>query len=111
HSGSGKNREHWTVSSLGEDVESVAKALGLKRMILIGHSMGGPVALMAAKRMPGKVVGIIAVDTLQNAEFKRPEEMTKKFLEDFAADFAGTLRTAFPGLLHEKTDPDLKKWL
>ena len=109
HSESGKNREHWTVSSLADDVESVAKALGLNRIILIGHSMGGPVALMAAKRMPGKVIGIVAVDTLQNTEFKRPEEMTKKFLEDFATDFSGTLRTTFPGMLPEKTDADMRK--
>jgi sigma-B regulation protein RsbQ len=111
HGESGKNREHWTVSSLAGDVVSVAKALGLKRMILIGHSMGGPIALMAAERMPGKVVAVVAVDTLQNAEFKRPEEMSKKFLADMEADYEGTLRATFPGLLHEKTDPELRTWL
>jgi pimeloyl-ACP methyl ester carboxylesterase len=56
------------------NVESVVKALGLKRVILIGHSMGGPVALLAAKRMPGKVIGGIGVDTLQNVEFKCPKK-------------------------------------
>jgi pimeloyl-ACP methyl ester carboxylesterase len=111
HGESGKTRQNWTVNSLGQDVESVAKALGLKRMILIGHSMSGPVALVAAHRMPGKVVGIIAVDTLQNAEFTRPEDVSKKFLDDFAKDYEGTLSVTFPGLLHEKTDPDLGKWL
>ena len=111
HGESGKTRQNWTVSSLGEDVESVAKALALKRMVLIGHSMGGPVALIAAGRMPGKVVGIVAVDTLQNAEFKRPEDVSRKFLDDFAKDYDGTLRVTFPGLLPEKTDPDLSQWL
>jgi pimeloyl-ACP methyl ester carboxylesterase len=111
HSQSGKTREHWTVSSLAGDVESVAKALGLKRMILVGHSMGGPVALMAAKRMPGKVVGVVAVDTLQNAEFKRPEEATKKFLADFEADFQGTVRITYSGLLPKDVNADLQNWL
>jgi pimeloyl-ACP methyl ester carboxylesterase len=48
---------------------------------------------------------------LQNAEFKRPEEEAKKFLDNFAKDYDSTLRGAFPGLVHEKTDPDLSKWL
>src|SRR5262249_13910293 len=78
HGESGKDRKVWTVSSLAGDVEAVVKELGLKRVILIGHSMGGPVALRAAKRMPGTVVAVIGVDTLQNAEFKMPKEVTKK---------------------------------
>jgi pimeloyl-ACP methyl ester carboxylesterase len=111
HGESGKDRKQWTVSGLARDVESVAKALSLKRMVLIGHSMGGPVALMAAKELPGKVVAVIGVDTLQNAEFKMPEEVKQKFLADFDADFKGTLRTAMPGMVHEKTDPDLRRWI
>jgi pimeloyl-ACP methyl ester carboxylesterase len=111
HGESGKDRQVWSVSGLAGDVEAVVKALGLKRVILVGHSMGGPVALLAARRMPGTVIAVIGVDTLQNAEFKMPEEVSKKFLEDFEKDFKGTMRAGFAGLVHEKTDPDLKKWL
>jgi len=111
HGESGKMRKHWTVSDLAGDVETVANGLGLQRCILVGHSMGGPVAVLAAKRMPGKAVAVIGVDTLQNAEFKMPEEVTKKFLDDFATDFKGTLETALPGMLPEKVDPELKRWI
>jgi pimeloyl-ACP methyl ester carboxylesterase len=89
----------------------VVQALGLKDPILVGHSMGGPVALIAAKRMPGKVIGVIGVDTLQNAEVKMPEEVTKKFLADFATDFKGTMRSGFDLMLTERTDAELKNWL
>jgi pimeloyl-ACP methyl ester carboxylesterase len=111
HGESGKNRKTWTVDSLAGDVETVAKSLGLKRVILVGHSMGGPVGLLAAKRMPGKVVAVIGVDTLQNAEAKMPEEMRKKFLDAFESDFKGTMQTGLNGMLAEKSDADLKKWL
>jgi pimeloyl-ACP methyl ester carboxylesterase len=111
HGESGKDRKNWNVGSLAADVEAVAQALGLKRVILVGHSMGGPVALMAAKRMPGKVVLVVGVDTLQNAEAKMPEEATKKFVGAFEADFKGTMRGGIPNLLPEKADPDLVKWL
>jgi pimeloyl-ACP methyl ester carboxylesterase len=111
HGESGKDRKTWTTSSLAADVEAVVKDLGLKRVILIGHSMGGSVALLAAKRMPGTVVAVLGVDTLPNAEFKMPEDVRKKFMEGFESDFKGTLHAALPGMLHDKTDPDLKKWL
>ena len=111
HGESGKDRKAWTTAALAGDVEAVVKDLGLKRVILVGHSMGGPVALQAAKRMPGTVVAVIGVDTLQDAELKRPDEMTRPLLDTIEKDFKGTVRATFAGLLAEKTDPELKKWL
>jgi sigma-B regulation protein RsbQ len=111
HGESGKDRKSWTVGDLADDVKAVVKTLGLKRVILVGHSMGGPVALAAAKRLPGTVVGVIGVDTIQNVEVKMPEEATKKFLQSFESDFKGTMRGGMNGLLSEKVDPELKKWL
>ena len=80
HGESGKWRKAWTADGLADDVEAVVKVLGLKRVILVGHSMAGCVALLAAKRMPGTVVAVIGVDTLQNAEFKLPEEVREWWL-------------------------------
>jgi pimeloyl-ACP methyl ester carboxylesterase len=112
HGESSKDRKEWTVSSLADDVAAVVKELGLKRVVLVGHSMGGPVALMAAKKMPGVVVGVIGVDTLQNVEFKMPEEAVKGLLDRFEQDFKGTVGGGFVGgLLAEKSDEGLKKWL
>lgn len=111
HGESGKERKEWSVNALAADVAAVAKALGLKRVILVGHSMGGPVALAATQVMPGTVVAVVGVDTLQNAEFKPPEELRKKFLQGFEADFKGTMRAGLNGMLPEKADPALKTWL
>ena len=111
HGESGKDRKSWTIESLAEDVDTVAKELGLKRVILIGHSMGGHVSLVAAKRMPGTVVAVVGVDTLQDAEFKMPEEVREKFMKLFEADFKNAMKIALPGMLPEKVDPDLKKWI
>jgi pimeloyl-ACP methyl ester carboxylesterase len=111
HGESGKGRKAWTADGLAGDVEAVVKALALKRVILVGHSMGGPVALLAAKRMPGTVVAVIGVDTLQNAEFKLPEEVRKSILDGVEKDFKGTVRAMFDKLLPEKADAEVKKWL
>jgi pimeloyl-ACP methyl ester carboxylesterase/nicotinamidase-related amidase len=111
HGESGKGRKEWTADGLARDVEAVVKALGLKRVILVGHSMGGLVALLAAKRMPGTVVAVIGVDTLQNAEFKLPDDVTKPILDGLQKDFKGAVRTMFDGQLPKKADAEVKKWL
>jgi len=111
HGESGKDRKVWSTAGLASDVEAVAKSLGLKRLILLGHSMGGPVALLAAKRMPGTVVAVVGVDSLHNAESQLREEERTKFLADFNKDFKGTMRVVVSGMAHEKTDAELREWL
>jgi pimeloyl-ACP methyl ester carboxylesterase len=111
HGESGKDRKVWSAAGLAGDVEAVAKSLGLKRVILVGHSMGGPVALLAAKRMSGTVVAVVGVDSLHNAESQLPEEVRAKFLADFDTDFKGTMRLVVGGMVNEKTGAELKEWL
>jgi pimeloyl-ACP methyl ester carboxylesterase len=67
--------------------------------------MGGPISLAAAKRLPGTVVGVIGVDTLQNAEIKPDPEQMKPFLDGLEADFKGTMRMGLRGMLPENVDP------
>jgi pimeloyl-ACP methyl ester carboxylesterase len=59
HGDSGRNRAKWTIPSYSEDVAAVVKKLNLKKVILIGHSMGGDVIPEAALGLPGRVVGLI----------------------------------------------------
>ena len=111
HGASGTDRKAWTVEALAGDVEAVVKDLKLKRVILVGHSMGGPVALLAAKRLPGTVVAVVGVDTLQDAEMKRPEELVKSLTAGLEKDFKETVGGMAGGLLPEKSDAKLKEWL
>jgi pimeloyl-ACP methyl ester carboxylesterase len=111
HGESGKDRKTWTTDGLAADVATVVKALDLKRVILVGHSMGGPVALLAAKKMPGTVVAVIGADTLQNAEYEMPKEAREQFMQAFENDFKGTMRGGLPGLVGQKADSELKNSL
>jgi len=90
HGESGSDRQAWTTTSLGVDVKAVIEQLQLERVIVVGHSMGGRVALEAARLLPGRVIGIIGVDTLQNADAKLDPDQTEAFLAGFANDFAAT---------------------
>jgi pimeloyl-ACP methyl ester carboxylesterase len=62
HGESGSDREMWSMSSLGGDVAAVIEDLGLHRAVLVGHSMGGPVIMEAAKLVPNQIIGLVAVD-------------------------------------------------
>lgn len=89
HGESGLERKNWTVESFGDDVKTVVAKLNLKRVVLIGSSMGGPIALEAARRMPERVVGIVPVDTLQNVENKLTPEQLEGVFKAMEADYKG----------------------
>ncbi|WP_250480962.1 alpha/beta fold hydrolase [Caballeronia sp. GAOx1] len=49
------------IEDLANDAEGVIEALGLKRFVLVGHSMGGKVAQLIASRRPEGLEGLVLV--------------------------------------------------
>jgi len=78
---SGNTRTNWTIAAMGEDVVAVIKKLKLNRVVLVGHSMGGPVIVEAAKLIPKKIVGLVPVDILQNIDFVWTDEFITGFID------------------------------
>jgi len=70
---SGTGRRDWTMETFGQDVAAVVDTLDLDQVILVGFSMGAPVALEAALQMTDVVVGVILVDALKNPTQETPE--------------------------------------
>jgi pimeloyl-ACP methyl ester carboxylesterase len=93
HGESGADREAWSMTTLGGDVQAVVENLNLERVVLVGHSMGGVVALEAARLMPQRVVGIVGVDTLHDAEVEYSPELAREAVALFRADFRETMVT------------------
>jgi pimeloyl-ACP methyl ester carboxylesterase len=88
HGRSGARRERWSLDALGADVAALVEHLGPKKVILVGNSLGGPVALDAARRLgTERVRGVVAVDTLHNVEAEWPEESWRRQLESYRQDF------------------------
>jgi pimeloyl-ACP methyl ester carboxylesterase len=48
--------------SMASDVIAVTERLGLERFVLVGHSMGGRVAMRVAGRHPERLAGLVIVD-------------------------------------------------
>jgi len=106
HGQSGAGRKDWTMPAFGQDVVSVVEALGLKRVVLIGHSIGGPVVLEAARRMPGQVAGLVLVDTLVDFEQRPAADEMEKFLSKLQADYRGTTTAMVSQLLFSASTPE-----
>ncbi|HEX5882941.1 MAG TPA: alpha/beta hydrolase [Pyrinomonadaceae bacterium] len=92
HGESGLERKNWSIESYGDDVKAVVTELDLKRVVLVGSSMGGPIALEAARRMPERVVAIVPVDTLHNVEEKMPAEQLDAVMKQLRADYKGAVK-------------------
>ncbi len=89
HGKSSAKRSSWSLEAMGADVAELMRFLKLGKVILIGNSLGGPTALEAARILgPGQVLGVVAVDTLQNVEMVWPEEGFNQMLAAYQADFA-----------------------
>ncbi len=75
HGVSGDNRENWSMSAFGEDVAAVINKLKLKEVVLVGFSLGGPIIVETANKIPEVVKGLIFVDTMQDPDFQYSPEM------------------------------------
>ena len=109
HGESGLDRKTWSVESFGDDVKTVVTKLDLKRVVLIGSSMGGPITLEAAKRMPERVIGIVPVDTLQDVESKVPPDQLDAVLKAMEADFKGANARLLSQFFFSPTTPQAVK--
>lgn len=106
HGESGKNREKWDIFGFARDVRAVMENEKIRRAVLVGNSLGGPVALEAARLVPDKVLGIVAVDTFQ-VLMNPPANYFQQQARAFRADSTGTIRKMVGQLFHKDIDPEL----
>lgn len=111
HGQSKADRTAWSVTSLAGDVEAVVKKLDLNNVMLVGHSLGGLVALEAARLMPGRVLAVIGADTLHNAEMQYTEKMFRQTLVAFNADFQQTMTASVRSMFPENPNSALADWV
>jgi pimeloyl-ACP methyl ester carboxylesterase len=110
HGQSGSDRKQWSILGLAEDVRAVADELKLKRIILIGHSMGGPVSLQAAHLLTGRVLGVVLVDSLHDVTIRRSVESAQSDAERLRTNFAGYMGD-LSSLFTKTSDPSIRHWV
>ncbi|HHH44006.1 MAG TPA: alpha/beta hydrolase [Gammaproteobacteria bacterium] len=106
HGESGSHRQRYTMQAFGQDVAAVVRQVGARNVILVGHSMGGPVAVEAAKQLGDRVIGIVGVDTFYTPfEYPASQEAIAAFVKPFETDFHGTSDKMLHSMFTPQADP------
>ena len=112
HGKSGQNRENYNMTQFGQDVVDVMNDANIDQAILIGHSMGGPVAIEAAVILKERVKAIIGIDTLHDV-VKEPASAFVKLMVGTMFRFSQESATekATAGFFTESTNTELSNWI
>lgn len=92
HGGSGVDRTEWTMGAFGEDIVAVVRKLDLDKIVLIGHSMGGPAVIEAARRLPEGIIGLVVADFFQDFERKYSQEFVDGWISSLGPDYAAAVK-------------------
>ena len=72
HGNSSKPEQDYTMDGFCQDLEWLIGKLGLRRAVVVGHSMGGVIALRLAGRRKRALSGVVIVDSPIYPKFDRP---------------------------------------
>jgi len=92
HGGSDAPRAGANIDDFAEDINSAARTLAMSRCVLVGHSMGGAVALEAARRLGDRVAGVVMVDAFTMDWGRLDPALVEGFLDSFRHDLPAAMR-------------------
>ena len=79
----------YSITGMAGDVAAVVDTLGLKSFVLVGHSMGGGVALAYAGQHPERVARLVLVDPIGDGK-QIPVAEAQSFLSGFESSYDST---------------------
>lgn len=89
HGRSGRHDpDAWTFQLCADDIAGFCEALGIERPIVLGHSMGGFIALEYGIRHAARAGGLILVSTMARFDLERLVEGVRRVAGDDVAELA-----------------------
>ncbi|WP_433579659.1 alpha/beta fold hydrolase [Nocardia brasiliensis] len=107
HGESRSTRDVWTIEEFARDVAAVLEALSVRDCVVVGHSLGGAVAVETARLLPNSVSRVIALEALHYLSLfpaqddEQAAAVMQPFRDDFAAAMVGMVAAGSP----DGTDP------
>jgi len=111
HGHSGMERTNYTVEAFGEDVAAVVRKACRGKVVLAGHSIGGPVAVETAKILGDRVIGIVGVDNFVDVSRKITDGAMNTRLSSLKKDFRNESRKFVDYMLTPKPDKATGDWI
>ena len=90
-----------TMQDIAESVASVLKALRLRRYFMIGHSMGGYVALAYAEMFPEQLKGLCLMNSTYEADNAQRKALRTRANKMIRTNFKNMVRMSFSNLFSE----------
>ncbi|HWD01961.1 MAG TPA: alpha/beta fold hydrolase [Amycolatopsis sp.] len=95
HGDSTSARTDWTMAEFARDVAAVIDAESVRRCVVVGHSLGGPVAVELARLRPGVVTQVIGLDSFHYLGLYPAidDSTARALLQTFEDDFPAGVRS------------------
>ena len=106
HGDSGAGRSAWSIANFARDVAAVIDAVDARNVIVIGHSLGGPIVLEAALLRPGRVVGVIGVDASTLSDGAAAQGLAP-LIERMRTNYGVEARAFAQGMFRPTSPPEL----
>jgi pimeloyl-ACP methyl ester carboxylesterase len=90
-----KGDDDLTIDDLADDIGTVVDELDLKRMALVGHSIGGSAAIAYAAAHPDRVAGLLLVGT----PGRMPMQQSDQVLSAMSSNYEETMASYWDRLL------------
>jgi pimeloyl-ACP methyl ester carboxylesterase len=85
-----------TMQEMAEAVYEVLKQIGVRRVGMVGHSMGGYVALAFAEQFPDHVRSLVLLQSTALADTKQKKEDRLRAIELVKANYKSFVRKSIP---------------
>lgn len=89
--------DDYRIAAMAGDIGAVVDSLGLEKFALVGHSLGGGVALVYAGAHPDRVAGLLLVDPIGDGK-QIPAAEVKSFLAGLESTYDNTIQGYWTGI-------------
>jgi pimeloyl-ACP methyl ester carboxylesterase len=83
--------QDYSIAGMAGDIAAVVDGLGLSSFVLVGHSLGGGVALTYAGAHPSRVAGLLLLDPIGDGK-QIPAAQADSFVSQLEADFENVIQ-------------------
>ncbi|MDE0002773.1 MAG: alpha/beta hydrolase [Rhodospirillaceae bacterium] len=108
-----RTAERLSLDQIALDISHLLESEGISRCTLVGHSIGGAVALSVAALSPASSSRVVGIDSLTYTDLypKQSEDVVQGFTGGFKTAFEQTLRGLVDGYFLDGTAAPIREWV